>query len=154
MRTRSGTEGYVLTRYLMPGPAARERVDQLNKDNQELRGIIVDLENRISELEIQNRDQGTQITQLSDEKSDLDTELSGIREATADVIAIKRNNQTLSDEVALLTEEKNRLQVDNENYRSRTKQDWFVRGAGVVLLGVLIGLVLPKLRRRKRWSDI
>ena len=154
VRTGSGTEGYVLSRYLMPEPAAREQLASLQSSNQELRGIIVDLENRISNLEQTNNSQLGEISQLQSDKQSLDVELTGIREATADVISIKRNNRTLSDQVKTLTSEKDRLLKENEDYRSRTKQDWFVRGAGVVLLGVLIGLILPKLRRRKRWGEL
>lgn len=154
VRTGSGTEGYVLSRYLMTQPAAREQLATLQSSNQELRGIIVDLENRISELEQTTSSQLGEISQLQSDKQSLDVELTGIREATADVISIKRNNRTLNDQVKTLTSEKDRLLKENDDYRSRTKQDWFVRGAGVVLLGVMIGLILPKLRRRKRWGEL
>ncbi len=154
VRTSSGTEGYVLSRYLMDEPASREQLSSLKDNNQELRGIIVDLENRISELENISNSQSGEITQLQSEKQTLDTELTEIREATADVITIKRSNRTLTDQVDQLTAEKTQLQTENNEYRSKTKQDWFVRGAGVVLLGVLIGLILPKLRRRKRWGEL
>lgn len=154
VRTSSGTEGYVLSRYLMDEPASREQLSSLKENNQELRGIIVDLENRISELENISNSQSGEITQLQSEKQTLDTELTEIREATADVITIKRSNRTLTDQVDQLTAEKTQLQTENNEYRSKTKQDWFVRGAGVVLLGVLIGLILPKLRRRKRWGEL
>ena len=52
-------------------------------------------------------------------------------------------------EVAVLKDE-NRLLAAN------VKRDWFLAGGGVLSLGLILGLVLPRIRwRRKRsWSDL
>ncbi len=154
VRTRAGTEGFVLSRYLMQQPAARVRLDTVAKDNESLRSKIASLENTITQLQQTGKQQSGQINQLQSEKQQLGKELSGIREATADVISIKRKNELLSKQVQQLKSEKEALSVENRAYRDKTKQDWFIRGAGVLGIGILVGWILPKLRRRRRWGEL
>ena len=44
------------------------------------------------------------------------------------------------------------LQQENENLKDRTARDWFMVGAGVVLLGIIVGLIIPRIRWRKKSS--
>ncbi len=44
------------------------------------------------------------------------------------------------------------LQQENEGLRDRTARDWFMVGAGVVLLGIIVGLIIPRIRWRKKSS--
>lgn len=37
--------------------------------------------------------------------------------------------------------------------RDRANRDWFLAGAGVLFGGMLLGLLLPKRRKRQSWSD-
>lgn len=154
VRTSGGTEGFILTRYLMEQPAARKRLDEVTGENEQLRLTIAKLENEITGLQNVNQEQSDKIDSLQYDKETLATELSGIREATADVISIKRRSDQLDKKVQQLSKEKEELATENSAYRDKTKQDWFIRGAGVVVLGILIGLVLPKLRRRRRWGEL
>jgi SH3 domain protein len=45
------------------------------------------------------------------------------------------------------------LDEENTSLRDRTNRDWFLAGAGVLFGGILLGLLVPKLRKRKNWSD-
>ncbi len=42
------------------------------------------------------------------------------------------------------------LTADNARLAGRSNQNWFVVGAAVLLGGIVIGLVAPSLRRRRR----
>lgn len=154
VRTKAGTEGYILSRYLMNESAARDRLEAFTVDNKSLIEKITDLEATIVTLQGSTSDQSSQIVTLQSDKQELGVELTGLREATADVMAIKRKNESYSTQVQQLISEKEVLETENRAYRDNTKQDWFVRGAGVIILGIIIGLILPTLRRRRRWGDL
>ncbi|MDO6459110.1 TIGR04211 family SH3 domain-containing protein [Granulosicoccaceae sp. 1_MG-2023] len=154
VRASNGTEGWILTRYLMNETAARDRLAATVEENTQLRSTIEELQNKIAELEETSTSQAAQIDTLQTDKATLDEELTGIREATADVMAIKRQNQTLASQLEVLNQEKEELMKENRIYQDNTRQDWFIRGAAVVIAGILIGLILPKLRRRQRWGDL
>ena len=152
VRASNGTEGWILTRYLMDETAARDRLSATTEENTQLRATIGELEAQIATLQETSSQQAASIDRLQSDKSTLDEELTGIREATADVMAIKRENQTLVSQVDSLNQEKEELAKENRIYQDNTRQDWFIRGAAVVIAGILIGLILPTLRRRKRWA--
>ncbi|MCP3849384.1 MAG: ligand-binding protein SH3, partial [Gammaproteobacteria bacterium] len=42
-----------------------------------------------------------------------------------------------------------------ERLANNAEQAWFIRGAGVILLGMLLGLLIPKLRfkKKRKWGD-
>ena len=44
------------------------------------------------------------------------------------------------------------VQQENQSLKDRTARDWFMVGAAVVLLGIIIGLIIPKIRFRKKSS--
>ncbi len=154
VRTSGGTEGYVLSRHLMESPSARVRIEKIKSSNTELRLEITRLKSEIAQLDDVGKQQSSQINSSQSENKKLGEELKNLREATADVIAIKSKNDQLLKQVKALSSEKDILMRENYAYKDNTKQDWFIRGAAVVLLGVLVGLILPKLRRRRRWGEL
>jgi SH3 domain protein len=42
------------------------------------------------------------------------------------------------------------LEQENRQLASQTTRYWFISGAAVLLVGILLGLWLPSLRRRRR----
>jgi len=44
------------------------------------------------------------------------------------------------------------LLQENQSLKDRTARDWFMVGAGVILLGMIIGLIIPRIRWRKKSS--
>jgi SH3 domain protein len=152
--TPGGTEGFVLSRHLMDSPPARELLNSVQEKNLALLSDIEQLESKISELDGQNKVQADLINTLQSEKTSLSEALTDLREATADVVAIKEKNDQLVKQVSQFGGQIELLEKENADYRDSTEQDWFIRGAAVVLLGILIGLVLPKLRRRRRWGEL
>lgn len=154
IRTRDGVEGWVLTRYLMSEAAPRERVTQL-----ESRLTALSQENRQLKQDIAaltaERDTVTKTHAQQDEDNRrLTQELAQIRRASADVLGIDAENQQLKGRVASLERELLTLQEENAALGDRTQRDWFMVGAGVVVLGILLGLILPKIRwrRKPRWD--
>ena len=125
--TPGGKEGWVLTRFLMKEQAARERLAAAEK--------------RAAELELENRKMVTAVQSIREEMGGLQSERSNLEELKSRLVSLERNLQT--------------LQQENENLRDRTARDWFMVGAGVVLLGIIVGLIIPRIRWRKKssWGD-
>jgi SH3 domain protein len=98
--------------------------------------------------------------QLSTTKTDLDQtrtthgevskELADIRVAAANVVGIRDENKDLREQLARRNDQVERLTRENESLSGRTRQSWFLVGAGVLVGGIVIGLVAPSLRRRRR----
>lgn len=142
VRVPGGTEGWVLSRYLTDSPvgaealvAARQRVDQLSRENREL-------------IEERNR--------LMSEGDNIAGELARLKDLSANAISLEESNQRL--QVALKRSEKTmeELRADNDRLGSTSRRDWFLSGAGVLVAGLLFGLILPRIRwrRRRQWNDL
>jgi SH3 domain protein len=86
----------------------------------------------------------------------LQSELDQIRKTAANALAIESEKNRLTDETRKLKTELQEVQQENQSLKDRSNREWFVRGAGVVLLGILLGLILPRIRFRSssRWNRL
>ncbi len=86
----------------------------------------------------------------------LQRELSEIRGLSANAIELNEQNKRLRQR--LLEQERaiGELQDDNRRLASRSNREWFVVGAGVLIVGMLVGLILPRIRWRRKssWGDL
>jgi SH3 domain protein len=152
VRTNSGKEGWVLSRFLMKGQAARERLATTEKS--------------LAELELENRKVTTAMASLKEEKGALESnlstlegesrgvsqELSEIRRTASSALAIDSENKDMKGRMVSLERQLQTVQQENETLKDRTARDWFMVGAAVILLGIFIGLIIPKIRFRKKSS--
>jgi len=152
VRVKGGKEGWVLSRFLMKGRAARDRLATAEKS--------------LAELELENRKMETSMAALTGEKAALvkqleslegqtrnvSQELSEIKRTASSALAIDSENKELKGRVVSLERQLQILQQENEGLRDRTARDWFLVGAGVVLLGIIVGLIIPRIRWRKKSS--
>ena len=152
VRTNSGKEGWVLSRFLMKGQAARERLATAEKN--------------LAELELENRKLTTAMATLKEEKGTLESnlstlegesrgvsqELAEIRRTASSALAIDSENKDMKGRMVSLERQLQTVQQENETLKDRTARDWFMVGAAVVLLGIIVGLIIPKIRCRKKSS--
>ena len=79
-----------------------------------------------------------------------------IKHELAQLRKIDQHNQQLEIKLVTLEREVQLLQQENQALRDTQQQTWFLYGAGVLVSGLLLGLIIPLLRRRKssRWNDL
>ncbi|MEO0366050.1 MAG: TIGR04211 family SH3 domain-containing protein [Pseudomonadota bacterium] len=148
--TTSATEGYVLTRYLMADPAARSQLSDLQSRVASLRSESGDQGRELDDLRTANASSQQRVRALEQENQRLSTALADLEQKASNVLAIDRENMTLRTTLQETEIELQGLQQSNADLRSQKALYGFVVGAGVLLLGIVLGLVLPGLRRRKR----
>ena len=153
VRTTDGTLGYVLTRELLPEPVARDRIAALEARLEELQQAPDKLAAQLNQVKSEQGARESAHEELQKEKNRLEQELATIRQASADVVRITEERAELRKSVADLTRQVAVLQQENNDINNQTTQRWFLIGAGVVAGGILIGLILPHLRFRRRKSS-
>ena len=70
--------------------------------------------------------------------------------------AVKTSPSYNSDSGAALAggKETELLRQENQVLKDRAKKDWFLAGAGVMLIGIVMGLLVSRVRlRRSSWGD-
>ncbi len=150
VRTSGGTEGWVLSRYLMTQPGARERIERLTGQITRIDTEDTSLDSQLAAIRKEHNSARRQISTLENEKSALESELAEIRIAAADVLGVNQQNKNLMNELAAEKIRADTLEQENEELASQTTRYWFMSGAAVLLVGILLGLWLPSLRRRRR----
>jgi len=142
VRTPGGVEGWILSRYLTDAPigaeqlvAARQRVDQLTRENKEL---------------TDERDR------YMKEADSLAEDLAKLKDLSSNALSLEEANKQLRSTLIRDQETIERLQSENEVLSSSSTRDWFIAGGGVLAFGILLGVLVPRIRwrRRRSWSDL
>jgi SH3 domain protein len=152
VRTEDGTTGFVLLEQLQDEPAARDRLAEMERRMAELQQEPEALAAQLAKLQGEHSDLQQQFATLERDKQQREQELATIRHASANVLDITNDRERLRQQVAELTRVRADLEQENRELKNQTTQRWFMIGAGVLGGGVLLGLVLPHLRFRRRRS--
>jgi len=149
----SGELGYVLTRQLMKRPSARNQLAGMQARLSELQEAPGKLSGKLTALQREHEALQEAHTELREIKQQLERELEGIRRTAADAVRINNERNELRKNVASLTRERENLKQENRDLTNQSTQQWFLIGAGVIILGIIIGLILPHLRFQRRKSS-
>ena len=145
-----GTEGWILTRFLTAEPIARERLAVAERNLTGARERVTALEAQNLELANDLAAARTALEQAQASHGTASRELADIRTAAANVVEIRDGNTRLQQRLVQRDQEVEQLTADNARLAGRNNQNWFVVGAAVLLAGIVIGLIAPTLRRKRR----
>ncbi len=152
VRTSGGTEGWVLSRYLMREPSAREQLTNLTSQlsSATTRGSSLNQQLGAVRSEYDNAQQ--RIRTLEKEKADLETELADIQRTAANVLSINQQNKDLNRQLSDAGIRIDMLEQENRELGSQTNRYWFMSGGLVLVVGMILGLWLPRIRWQQRRS--
>ena len=155
IETDDGKQGYVLSRFLVDIPAAKQSLLELETS----------FAQQQSELDAQVLEIAALKQMLNQEKTDNDTlkttlraseqELSEVLTATQDTLDILEQNKRLQALANQLQQEQAELSESNTELSDSTQLDWFVRGGAVSLIAFVIGILVTRIRwkRHDSWGS-
>jgi SH3 domain protein len=152
VETDDGKQGYVLTRFLVDGPVARDVLKDMRVkfDQQKLR--LEEQKSEIEQLRQSLQQEQADSQALKNTLRASEKELSEVRDAAQNTLNILEQNKRLQTVVDQLRQEKTLLSDTNAELSDSTQIDWFVRGAAVSLIAFFIGIVVTRIRWRKQDS--
>ncbi|MBN1240378.1 MAG: TIGR04211 family SH3 domain-containing protein [Gammaproteobacteria bacterium] len=145
-----GTEGWILTRYLAAQPIARERLAAAERELAAARARVGELETEVASLTEDLRQTRQELEAAMSANSEATSELRDVRNASANAIALRDQNEELRRRLAENDQQISRLTMENRELESDGRQSWFMVGAGVLFGGILIGLIAPSFKRKRR----
>lgn len=150
IRTEDGTEGWVRTQYLTKEPVAQERLgvaeaklSKLTEQNQTLKTELKSLRKTSSLLEKDHQ-------ALSSNSKSQDEEIARLKKIAARPIQLDNENRKLQQANVTLEKELQLVSQENQVLKDRSQREWFIAGALVLLGGLIIGLIIPRIRWKKR----
>ena len=150
VRTAAGTEGWVLTRYLMDEPSAREQLEALTSRLTSAAAQGSSLTSQLDAVQGEYDSASRQISTLENEKRRLEGELAEIKRTAANVLAINNQNKDLRDQLANAEIQAATLEQQNRELTGQTTRYWFMTGALVLVVGMILGIWLPRIRWQRK----
>jgi SH3 domain protein len=150
VRTGGGTEGWVLTRYLMNEPSAREQLESLTRQLSSATEEGASMGSQLNTIRGEYEAAQRTISQLEQTSARLQSELDDVSEKAANTLAIDRQNQELQQKLTDAEIQVNVLEQEKDRLLRQSNRNWFITGALVLFGGVLLGLILPRMKFQRR----
>jgi len=155
VRTASGTEGWVLTRYLKRAPTAQLRLPDVERKLQESEAARSRLSAELSELKNARSALERELGDLQSANASQEKQLDRVTRLSSSTIEVDQQNTQLKQRLAETESQIESLEIENRQLASRANREWFLIGGAVLIAGLLLGLILPRISWRKKssWSD-
>ena len=147
-----GTEGWVLNQYITATPIAKHRLATAQRKLADLETENTRLKKEFSTINIKEGEVSSQYAKLKKEDKKLNEELNRLRRVAAKPLQLENENTRLKKELLDLENEHELVQQENQILRDSADREWFLTGAGVIILGIFLSLIAPSLRPRKKSS--
>ena len=153
VRTPSGLEGYIRKQYLKTTPTARMRlsaaVEELASAKEKLAAAQKQLNTLTKEHTLLSKQ--SKLTQESHGK--LSEELNNLKTLSADAIGLSHRYQELLANHEVLKTDYDSAIAENDRLKSDKTVNQWLFGAGLMVLGMFLMLILPALKPAKRSSE-
>ena len=128
-----GREGWIKNSELQSQISLRERLPQVEKERDELKDRLQNL----------NGDNEKRFTEKDGQ----------IAAQSKEIAALKAQLVSQGEEMSNLKEQNDALTQSYDNQEHDMQMDWFIRGGAMVGAGILLGILLPMLPRRRSRGD-
>ncbi len=155
VRTAGGTEGWVLSRYLMSEAPAREQLAALTSQLTSANTRGSSMGTQLNAIKAEYESAKRQIRALENEHDRLQTELASIKQTSADALAIGDRNKKLQRDLTDAEIKASILEQENQELTGQNTRYWFMSGGLVLVVGFILGLWIPRIRwqRRSRYDS-
>lgn len=150
-----GKQGWVEAKNLSSQPAAREQIAGLSRKVDSLRKNLGEREAEIKQLKQSLREAESKNQKLEQTSKNKIDELADLQRIASRPVQLAREKQQLEIELGNAEQERDRALAENEQLADDSIKEWFMIGAGVTLVSLFIGLIIPSIRWRKKdsWSS-
>ena len=147
VRTTTGKEGWVLSRYITERQPCAMVLDRIRQDYDVLAAQFKDIKTQYEELLAHKRVVDQDLSQTQDDRDEINQAYTSLKKEAAEYLKLKKRHQLITAE--LETEKTRSAKLDDENMqmkRSRIIQ-WVLTGGGIMLVGFFIGLFSSSRRK-------
>ncbi len=152
IRLASGKEGWLLRRYLTPNKPLKDQVSSLQLKNSQLQDKLGETKSRLEELATAHHKTEQELTDCLEARDQAKSDFLQLQQDTRDVVSMKKELALARKQLEVLKKRLADLQLENTGLKKSSSLIWFLVGAGVLLVGWLIGLITGKRTKKRRSS--
>lgn len=153
IRTETGQEGWALIGYLQKSPTAavtlKSTSNKLRTAQSKLKSTTATNELLISE----NKQLTNENQSLSKENENLSREFTELKDLSGNAVNISRKNRELLKQNNLQKSEIEMQSAEVSRLQEQINSDQFYMGAGAILIGLILGLILPHVRPSQKSAE-
>ena len=148
-----GRTGWTLERYLSNSPPWRITAEILAKEKKQLEAQISETETRSRELEQENDRLEKELASLKQDVETTSKKHEVLKKGATNYLRLQEAHEKLASELPELKAKLAEAQKVHDKLQSSANMRWFLYGAGTLVLGWILGLVMGS-RRKRRSSEI
>lgn len=145
-------EGWVLSRLLKTQPSAKSRLAKAEATVARLKAATDKSDKNLSQLSKQQGSLSAEASELKKLNETLSRDLTKLQQTSSSAVQTLEERNQLQQRVVTIERELETLKRENDVLKNSDAQDWFLIGSGVLLFGIFLGFILPKLSWRKKSS--
>ena len=153
VRTSKGQEGWALIGYLQKKPTAKVLLATASKKLQVAEKKLQTTSASNLQLASENKKLLTENKTLFSENEILTDEYTQLKSLSGNAVNISRKNRELLEQNNVQKNELEMQSAEVSRLQERISSDQFYMGAGAILLGLILGLVLPHMRPRQKSAE-
>jgi SH3 domain protein len=151
--TKGGMDGWMPSHYLQKQPTARDQLAGTKAKFETLQSKHLVQGEELKTLKQKHSQLLEELKSTQSTKDGIDSELKTIKKISSNAISINKQNQELLERNGLLQSEIDILKAANQRLSSSERNTWFLYGVFAVVMGALLSVLIPRIKRRKRFSE-
>ncbi|NOT84706.1 MAG: TIGR04211 family SH3 domain-containing protein [Methylococcaceae bacterium] len=149
VRTVAGVEGFIVSRSLAAKADAQPQPDELKTKITALpeENIALKIDAKVSKEPIQKT-----LPVNQSECNRIKQELEELKADSTQTLQLQQQRDQLQERNTLIEQELNQIKRENQTKQQTFNKDWFFYGGGLAFIGVLLGMLLPKITARRKYG--
>lgn len=146
--TPGGREGWVLTRFLKAEEPSRIALEKLKEKHKAIMEKLAPSFEENTALKEENQKLQQELARSEKEKDELRQLYGSLKAEASDFLNLKKQYQDAKNQLAEATKKSEKVEDELSKLEQRQIFRWILTGAGIMLLGFLIGFSAKQQRRR------
>jgi SH3 domain protein len=148
VRLPNEKEGWLLTRYLSQGLPSKEVVAKLKSENEVLRQRAKTLTEENGRLKKERSDFQNALSKQTKTANTLKDSYETLKKGSSEYLSLKASYEKASEDLATKTKRQAELEEELKALQKSQTLQWFLGGAGVLFVGLIVGFMSRRPRRR------
>lgn len=144
----NGKEGWVITRFLTSSQPSRIALKALKEAHDKLLAEVADLRQKKTSLMTEKQKVSNELGQNKNRIAELNRSFEKLKTESAGFIQLQADYKNSMTALEKQTQRASQLDAEVEKLRWNQNIRWFLSGAGILLLGFIIGFSTKRQRRR------
>lgn len=144
-----GRTGWILRRYLSERPPWRETAERLQKENEQLRTKLNTVRTDYQQMMQKSTELQKQMDSQQSELLSAQTDYEELKKSSTNYLNLKMAYENLQNEARQTKAKLDELEKAYGKLKTSRALRWFLSGAGVLILGWIIGSSMARVKRRR-----